>query len=329
MSKYSIILPVRNGGEYVKECVHSILAQTLPDFNLLVLDNQSTDGSREWINSLQDDRITIYPSASSLDIVGNWARIKDIPKNEFITLIGHDDLLHPHYLEEMDRLIQKHPTASLYQAHYNFINHKGDHTGFCLPMDEVQYGHEFLACQMARTMNSMGTGYMMRASDYDALGGMPMNYPNLIFADYELWVRLTLKSFKATTDRLCFSYRIHQSASTTTNGQQYQEAFEKYVYFMAAIAEQEPKVKQVVEKYGYDMLMYFCESLSHRLLKTKSATKAIGVAEFINKCKTLASVLIPGQAFEPEKKMRISLAKKVDATVLGRSVFYLYKKIIG
>lgn len=60
--KFSIILPVRNGGNYVKECAHSILSQTLDDFNLIVLDNCSTDGTLEWMQSLNDNRIIIYPS---------------------------------------------------------------------------------------------------------------------------------------------------------------------------------------------------------------------------------------------------------------------------
>src|SRR5258708_17690386 len=116
LNKYSIILPVRNGGEYVKECVKSILSQTYPHFNLLVLDNCSTDGTLEWILSLQDKRIIIYPSKAPLNIEQNWARIASVPKNEFMTCIGHDDILLPGYLEEMNSLIQKHPGASLYQT---------------------------------------------------------------------------------------------------------------------------------------------------------------------------------------------------------------------
>src|SRR6185295_11425434 len=99
MSKYSIILPVRNGGEYVKDCINSILNQTLPDFGLHVLDNCSTDGTREWIESINDERITIYPGEKPLTIEENWSRIVSIPKNEFITLIGHDDILFPGYLQ--------------------------------------------------------------------------------------------------------------------------------------------------------------------------------------------------------------------------------------
>src|SRR5436853_206744 len=125
MASFSIILPVRNGGEYVKECVQSILQQTHSNFNLIVLDNNSTDGTVEWITSLNENRIIVYRSERSLTIEENWGRIKEVPKNEFMTMIGHDDLLYPHYLQEMDTLIAKHPQASLYQAHFAFIDASG------------------------------------------------------------------------------------------------------------------------------------------------------------------------------------------------------------
>ena len=44
-------------------------------------------------------------------------------------------------------------------------------------MDEVQYGHEFLACHMMQTMDSMGTGYCFRSDDYNKLGGIPVIIP--------------------------------------------------------------------------------------------------------------------------------------------------------
>jgi glycosyltransferase involved in cell wall biosynthesis len=325
--KYDIFLPVKNGGELVKKCVESIFSQTYTNFNLIVLDNASTDGTLEWLKSLKDDRIIIYPSNESLSIEQNWGRIITVPKNEFITIIGHDDILHPHYLEEMDRLISRHPDATLYQTHFSFINGNGEFIKYCMPMDEIQYGHEFLACQLTRTMDSMGTGYMMRSRDYDELGGISTGYPNLIFADYQLWVQLTLKNFKATCAKVCFSYRVHDSVSKLTNGEEYQLAFEKYVYFMAALCKENEQVKNVIEKYGHGMLMYFCESLSHRLLKTPPANRKTTVNEFINKCKVYASVLIPGQKFEPLSVFRIDIARKLDNSVIGRLVFNMYKKL--
>ena len=136
--KYSIILPVKDGGDYLKECVNSILNQTYPDFTLHVLDNFSTDGTNEWIRSLEDQRVKLYPSDKPLTIEENWSRIKNVEKNEFMTMIGHDDILHRHYLREMDHLIAAHPTASLYQTHYNYIDKDGKVSRNCLPLDEVQ-----------------------------------------------------------------------------------------------------------------------------------------------------------------------------------------------
>lgn len=312
----------------MKECVNSILAQTHKDFNLLVLDNNSDDGTLQWISSLADNRIILHPSTAKLSMEQNWARIKNIDKNEFITLIGHDDLLHPHYLEEMSGLIDKHPGASLYQSHFSFINFRGNFMRHCMPMDEIQSGHEFLACQLARTMDSMGTGYMMRAGDYDRLGGIDADYPNLIFADYELWVRLSLISYKATTGKVCFSYRLHDSVSKLTNGEKYQAAFEKYIYFMAALSKKNESVKAVIDKYGPAMLLYFCESLSHRLLKTPFSLRKLKAGEFINKCKSYAAVLIPDQHFHPMGKFRIRIAAQLDSHAFGRTAFRMFKKIV-
>jgi glycosyltransferase involved in cell wall biosynthesis len=326
VSKYTIILPVKNGGEYVKDCINSILAQTLSDFNLIVLDNCSTDGTLYWIKSIVDERIIIHATFLPLSMEDNWGRIKDIEKNEFMTIIGHDDILHPNYLQVMDELIKKHSHASLYQAHFRYIDSNGDFIRNCLPMAEVQYIHEFLACHFSKTMDSMGTGYMMRSKDYNALGGIPIAYPNLIFADYELWSRLMLNDYKATTVEECFSYRIHNSTSRLTNGMQYQDAFEKYIQFLNSITYH-PKVRMVIDRYGREMLLYYCESLSHRVLKTPWKDRNLTVAQFIDKCKQYANDLIPGQDFDPLSNFRISIARTFDKNIFGRTVFNVLRKL--
>ncbi|HUR65536.1 MAG TPA: glycosyltransferase, partial [Chitinophagaceae bacterium] len=215
-AKYSIILPVRNGGEYVKLCINSILGQTVNDFNLIVLDNCSSDGTLEYVQSLTDDRIVIHPSAKSLTIEENWGRITGIDTNEFITLIGHDDILYPEYLAEMEKLISAHPHASLYQAHYTYINGKGDVIRKCKPMAEIEDGPAFLRSFLQFKIDIMGTGYMMRAADFKDVGGIPA-YPNLILGDLELWIKLTTISFKATSSKECFSYRVHLSTTFVTS----------------------------------------------------------------------------------------------------------------
>ena len=328
MVRYSIILPVKNGGALLKECVKSILQQTYVDFEFIVLDNASTDGTLEYLQSIEDKRIKIIPSASSLGIVENWGRIKDIQKGTFITLIGHDDVLLENYLEEMDKLIVKFPDASLYQAHFKFINADSEITGDCKPMLEKEYIDSFLQKQFTNSIDSMGTGYMMRSQDFDKLGGMPQQYPNLIFADYELWMRLTALSYKATSPESCFYYRVHKSTSTLTNGQQYQEAFLKYGAFLNNFQNENEPIIKVIKNYFYYFLIYHCESLSHRILKTPIALRTIKVEDFVKSCKSLAQQLIPNISFQPEKKLKIWAAIQLDKNAFSRSTFQRLRKLL-
>jgi glycosyltransferase involved in cell wall biosynthesis len=326
--KFSIILPVKNGGHYLKDCVASILAQSFRDFNLIVLDNRSTDGTLEWLKSLNDSRIVIHESDQSLSIEENWGRIKDVPKNEFITLIGHDDLLDPDYLETMNALIGRHPEASLYQAHFQYIDKDGLVIRDCLPMDEIQYGHEYLACFLCRTIDSTGTGYMMRSKDYDRLHGINPAFDNLIFADYALWLDMTLLNYKATAMNTTFKYRVHKSVSRVTGAQKYTDAFEKFLIFLKEHADKNDKIKLVMERYGKTMLLFYCESLSHRLLKTPRKERDLLANDFITICKKYATLFFPGETFEPEKEFRINIAKLLDNTAPGRALFGIANTIL-
>lgn len=327
MSRFSIILPVRNGGDYLKACVSSILNQTNRDFNLIVLDNHSTDGSLEWVSSLSDSRIIIHSSATSLTIEENWGRIKDVTKNEFMTMIGHDDILDRFYLEEMDKLIAKYPEATLYQTHFSYIDKDGEITRLCLPMDEIQQAFEFLACQMNSTIDSTGTGYMMRSKHFDELGGMPQNYPNLIFSDYHLWISLASKGFKATSQKECFQYREHLSVSRITNGEQYERAFGEYVKFMTGL-KQRSEFDTVINRYGLKMLMHFCESLCHRVLKTPKNNRRIKVRDVVQNFNSYAKILIPGQSFMPLKKPGIRYAIFLDQSRVTRNAFNIVNRVI-
>jgi glycosyltransferase involved in cell wall biosynthesis len=324
--KYSIILPVYNGGEYVKECVNSILLQTYPDFWLQVLDNCSTDGTLEWLQSLNDERIKIYPSERALSIEENWARIRSIEKNEFITLIGHDDILDKNYLMVMNDLITRHPGASLYQAHFRYIDSAGKAIRHCKPMDENQSAPEFLAAFLCGIIDTMGTGFMMRAADYDLCGGIPA-YPNLLFADFELWINLTAKAYKATSADECFAFRLHQSMTTRSPDIKFHKAFEQFIGYLGKLKKDE-KLRRVIEKYSVSFIEFYCKGLSHRLLRTpKQKREGQTVSSFLKKCKEYADLLVPGNDFNPTARYSVRLAKQIDSNLLSRSLFLLFKRI--
>lgn len=328
MKKFSIILPVRNGGEYVKECVNSILSQTLQDFNLLVLDNCSTDGTLKWIQSLNDERIVIYPSLTSLTIEENWGRIVTLPKNEFITLIGHDDILKPGYLNTMNDLIIKFPDATLYQTHFSFINSKGKKIRSCKPMQEKEDGTEFLRSILQNQIDIIGTGFMMRSKDYDMLSGIPTSYPNLLFADFALWLNLTTLNYKATSSLDGFYFRLHQSTTSASTDEKYQQAFEKFIYFLETLKAKDIAYKKVIEKNAHKFILHYCQSLSHRILRTPLKKRpGLSVDSVIKKGKSYAYLLTENKDFRPLSHPSIAMAKLIDSNIVTRKLFITFKKV--
>lgn len=328
MKKYSIVLPVRNGGEYVKECVNSILSQTLNEFNLHILDNCSTDGTLEWISALKDDRIIITPSVKSLTIEENWARALAIPKNEYLTLIGHDDVLCENYLEVMDELISKYHDASLYQAHFNYIDSKGKIIRACKPMAERETAEDFLTSLLTNNFDIMGTGFIMRSKDYDALGGIPVAYPNLLFADFELLVHLTRINYKATSSETCFCFRLHQSTTAVAPDIKLHQAFERFIYFLQSLKTQDKALDEVIKKYSPSFILFYCKGLSHRLLRTPIDKRSnLSVKKFIEKCESYSQSLAPNNTFKPLSVFSIWLAQVLDSSSVGRNLFLTFKKL--
>jgi glycosyltransferase involved in cell wall biosynthesis len=263
---FSIILPVRNGGGYLRVCVESILAQTHRDLDLAILDNRGAVAEIDWIRRLGDSRVRIFPAARDLSIEDNWRRTLEIPKNEFMAFVGADDLLDPHFLRVMDELIARFPEAGLYQAHFRLIDEHGALIRRCLPMPARETAADFLAARLVRIRDSFGTGYVMRARDYDAVGGMP-GYTQLLYADDALWLTLMRGGWKATAAEECFAYRVHsESASGGWNPVPRLAALEAYAAFLGGLRQSDPACAKVLDRYGSDFFTPLCRRLFVALL---------------------------------------------------------------
>lgn len=234
--KFTLIVPSYNGGGYLRQCIASIRTQTYDNFTLAVLDDGSADGSLEWLRGLNDPRVMVYPAPEHLGIVRNWARARDIPKAEFMMIIGQDDLLDPNYLVVMDALTRTHPDAGLYHAHFRFINGRGGVTRPCRPLPARETAAEYLAALFTGKRDTYGTGYLMRSARYEAVGGIPP-FEKLLLADDALWMALMLDSEKVTAPDECFSCRLH--ARSVSGGPQWQSwlaALPLYVAFLVDLA---------------------------------------------------------------------------------------------
>jgi glycosyltransferase involved in cell wall biosynthesis len=211
-ARFTIVLPVRNGGRYLPECVDSILGQSCGDLALEILENGSTDGTAEWLETVQDSRVRVWPAARPLPIDQNWQRAVTLPKGEFLLFMGHDDRLDPGYLSIVDELIRRAPDAALFTTHFRLIDARGAVLRSCRPMRARETMPEFLASRLTSRIDSAGMGVVMRSSAYDALGGIPM-FEGLAFADDALWLSLLNGSWRATAPDEAYSYRLHLASA--------------------------------------------------------------------------------------------------------------------
>ncbi|ANH80763.1 hypothetical protein A8C56_07015 [Niabella ginsenosidivorans] len=324
--QFSIILPVKNGGRYVKECIQSVLAQTYTRFNFIILDNNSTDGTTEYIRSLKDPRIILHRSEKDLEMAANWNRALSVPTNPFITFIGHDDVLYANYLEAMHCLIRQYPEASIYQTHFQYINKDGRPVRPCQPMPETMDAAAFLEGEFKQTIDSMGTGYLFRAADFIRCGGFDAAYPNLLFADYQLFVSLTARSFIAVSPQTCFSYRLHNSLSISTNVDRYRVAFDRYIHFLNRLRQSSAQAQEAINTSGADFLMFYCRSLSHRLAKSP-VKERYTAGRFIGDCKRYAALLGIPEKFRPYADPTLLLAAFLDSNRFTGRLYRLMRGI--
>src|SRR5690242_11849680 len=95
-AKISIIVPVYNNLSYLPQCAESVLCQTFDDFELIFIDDASTDGSGEWIkSSLGDRRIKIFRNDWNMGPGPSRNRALELAEGEFIRFVDADDIIPP------------------------------------------------------------------------------------------------------------------------------------------------------------------------------------------------------------------------------------------
>jgi len=327
MPKFSIILPLRDSGNYLNECIKSILNQTYKDFDLLVLAHDSNPETLSYLRSIKDPRAKIIYAENVDGITGNWARIKDIPKSEYMTIIGYDDVFDWNYLSTINELIEKYPDASLYQVHFRFINSKGGVIRKCKPMPQVMMPWEVVKKYVGIEADLMATGFMMRSKDYEKVGGIPL-YANLLFADMEFVIELSRLGYMAISEKECFSYRIHDAATTHNSSlQKYLTGFEQFVHYLIALKKRDSTLANEIEIASRFFLNKCGEYVIIKTLKVKKQNrKTPNVNELIDKLLSYGVTLSGEKALYLRKNKKIILARIIDNSKLLTFLFQNLKK---
>ena len=121
----TVLMTVFNGMPYLREAVESTLEQTYQDFEFLIIDDESTDGSLEYLESVKDDRIRLIKNNHNLGQVMSLNKGIDLASGKYIARLDQDDINLPKRLEEQIQYLTTNRNVSLICSFEHTINAKG------------------------------------------------------------------------------------------------------------------------------------------------------------------------------------------------------------
>ena len=98
--KVTIAIPFYNPGEFLKDAIRSVFAQTFEDWELLLVDDGSTDGSLQLAQQVTDERVRVFSDGKNLGIAYRLNQIAGLAQGTFIARMDADDLMHPNRIAE-------------------------------------------------------------------------------------------------------------------------------------------------------------------------------------------------------------------------------------
>jgi len=190
----SVCIPLYNGVEYVRETIESVLSQTFSNWELIITDDGSDDGSDFVISSFVDPRIRYLKNPRQLGVEGNWNRCVNEGRGIYRKLLCHDDRLHPDCLARQVAILEQpgHESISLVSSARRIVSPVGNSilTRRWKNRNQMVTGRKAIR-QIARSgTNLIGEpgAVLFRASDWEELNGFSARYPYVI--DLDFWFRL-------------------------------------------------------------------------------------------------------------------------------------------
>ena len=110
--KISVLIPLYNSQEYIRDTVMSILNQTFKDFELLLLNDASTDNTAQIVKEIKDDRIKYFENDYNLGISNSRNKLIELSQGEYLAILDHDDISLPQRLEKQVAFLDANPDVS-------------------------------------------------------------------------------------------------------------------------------------------------------------------------------------------------------------------------
>lgn len=200
----SVAMPVYNGERYVREAVASVLVQTCPDFELVIVDDGSSDATptilREF--SASDSRVVVHRQRNA----GHTAarnRACLIARAPLIACFDADDVAFPERLAHQCEFLAAHPDVAAVAGGVELITAQGRSVGTRTPSES----HSALCKTLERASPFFHSSVMLRKAAFNDVGGYRAQFGPA--DDYDLWLRLSERYQLAGIAQGAVGYRIH------------------------------------------------------------------------------------------------------------------------
>lgn len=237
----SVIIPTHNRLKFLKETIESIKKQTLKNWELIIVDDASSDGTWDWLTNLQDQQIRVFRQQVNSLRAGACNRVLDQATGEFIMFLDDDDLLRPNALENMVKpLIDNPQIVGTVGARYKFKEGvyalKIEHPSITFKRTiwpELLFGWSAIPSQS-----------LYRTQIVREVGGWRVEFNPA--DDRDLWLRVSQHGLVALIPSIVVEYRAHAGQSRPDNILELREmVFQTFINSLPP--EEQPRGKLIRE----------------------------------------------------------------------------------
>ncbi len=206
MPQLTIGLAVYNEARHLRQTLASILAQTFTDWELLVLDDGSTDGSVAIVRSFADARVRLLADGRNLGPAARFNQIARDTRGPFVARMDADDLMHPRRLEKQVAFLQAHPEVDAVGCALLILDERGQPAGVRV----LPSAHADLTGNLLHGV-SLASGTVLARAAW--LRRFPFNETNRHAEDWELWFTSASQGRFANLPEPLYLYREYEAYS--------------------------------------------------------------------------------------------------------------------
>lgn len=277
---FSVIIPLYNKAPYVEKAIRSVLNQTLQDFELIVINDGSTDNSYEVVQKLfssltppsggrganPSDGCRVYTQQNQ-GVSATRNKGVSLAKYDYIAFLDADDWWESTFLEEMKILIDDYPEAGIWGCSYNII--KGGKTR--LPRNGVEPGVRgyvnYFQCYARGGEMPLWTGsVVLKKTVFEAEKGFS---PVLkLGEDFHLWVRIAAHYSVVYENKPLANYNQDVDLQNRAIGLKFYKPEEHMLFVDYGILMQQSDFRQLYERLAlYGLLPYYLSKINKKEVK--------------------------------------------------------------